>query len=37
VLVVLNVTEQDRPVVIRMNGELIQFEVKKESIATALL
>jgi glucosylceramidase len=37
VLVVLNVTEQDMPVVIRINGKLIRFDVRKESIATALL
>jgi len=36
-LVVLNREEKDMPVVIRINGELIEFVVSANSIATALL
>jgi glucosylceramidase len=37
VLVALNRTDKKLPVVIRMNGELIEFELPESSIATALL
>jgi glucosylceramidase len=37
VLVLLNREEKDMSVVIRINGELLQFQVPKNSIATALL
>lgn len=37
VLVMLNRTDRDLPVVIRMDGKLIEFSVAKNSIATALL
>jgi glucosylceramidase len=37
VLVALNRTGRKLPVVIRVNGELIEFELPESSIATALL
>jgi glucosylceramidase len=37
VQVMLNRTEKDLPVVIRVQGKLVQFNVRKNSIATALL
>jgi len=37
VLVILNQNELTMPVTIRLNGKLLQFEVQKASIATALL
>lgn len=37
VLVIMNSTEKDLPVVIRIQGKLIEFNVTKNSIATALL
>jgi glucosylceramidase len=37
ILVVLNRNEKEMPVVIRINGQLIQFTVPKNSISTAVL
>lgn len=37
VQVMLNCTEKDLSVVIRVQGKLVQFDVPKNSIATALL
>jgi glucosylceramidase len=37
VLVLLNPTDHTMPVNIRINGKIIEFEVHKNAIATALL